>query len=72
MRCVIRKLKITFLLALAPATWAQSSPELILTQANSSKTLWMNAGFYSHHFDPDLNLRDHNLGFGLEYRYRPN
>lgn len=31
--------------------------------------LWINPGFYSYHFDRDLNLNDKNPGFGLEYQY---
>jgi len=30
--------------------------------------LWLNAGFYSAHFDRDKNLRNANPGLGLEYR----
>ena len=28
--------------------------------------LWLNAGFYSAHFDTDKGLRNNNLGFGVE------
>ncbi len=38
-------------------------------QAGESKkplTLWINAGFYSAHFDTDKGLRNNNLGFGVE------
>jgi len=30
--------------------------------------LWLNAGFYSAHFDTDQGLRNANPGLGLEYR----
>ena len=30
--------------------------------------LWVNAGFYSAHFDTDSGLRNANPGLGLEYR----
>lgn len=30
--------------------------------------LWVNAGFYSAHFDREKNLRNPNPGLGLEYR----
>jgi len=33
-----------------------------------SSRLWVNAGFYSVHFDRELQLRDPNPGLGLEYR----
>ena len=31
--------------------------------------VWLNPGFYSYHFESDLNLNNNNLGFGAEYRY---
>jgi hypothetical protein len=37
--------------------------------AQNAGNLWLNTGAYSHHFDQGLNLRDRNLGLGLEYRY---
>lgn len=33
-----------------------------------SSRLWINAGFYSAHFDPGKELRNANPGLGLEYR----
>lgn len=30
---------------------------------------WLNAGFYTHHFQSNLQLNDNNLGIGGEYRY---
>jgi hypothetical protein len=31
--------------------------------------VWLNAGFYSRHFQRDKNLNDSNPGFGVEYRF---
>jgi len=31
--------------------------------------LWLNAGFYSYHFQRDKNLNDSNPGLGAEYRF---
>jgi hypothetical protein len=31
--------------------------------------LWLNAGFYSYHFERNKNLDDNGLGLGIEYRY---
>jgi len=28
--------------------------------------IWLNPGFYSHHFETDKNLNSHNGGFGVE------
>lgn len=33
-----------------------------------AKRLWINAGFYSAHFDTDQGLRNANPGLGFEYR----
>jgi len=30
---------------------------------------WLNAGFYSYHFDRDKGLNGNNLGLGVEYRF---
>ena len=37
-----------------------------------AKRLWVNAGFYSAHFDKDLGLRNANPGLGFEYRIDDN
>jgi hypothetical protein len=71
MKRFISTLKALFWLLLPALTWAQNSPELKASEPSHGKPLWVNAGFYTHHFDPDLHLRDNNLGLGLEYRYRP-
>lgn len=31
--------------------------------------LWLNAGFYSYHFQKDRDLDNNNWGLGFEYRY---
>ena len=31
--------------------------------------LWLNAGFYSYHFERDKNLDNNDIGLGVEYRY---
>jgi len=36
--------------------------------AFEANRLWLNAGFYSAHFDTDKGLRNANPGLGLEYR----
>ena len=33
------------------------------------KQVWLNAGFYSYHFDRDKGLNDSNPGLGAEYRF---
>ena len=40
-----------------------------LAQADfDSSRLWVNAGFYSAHFDTDKGLRNANPGLGFEYK----
>lgn len=33
------------------------------------REVWLNAGFYSYHFDRDKGLNDSNPGLGAEYRF---
>ncbi len=40
-------------------------------QGLDASRLWVNAGFYSAHFDRSKNLRDANPGLGVEYRLSP-
>ena len=56
------------LLALAIAGTAQANPfETIENQPLNE--LWLNAGFYSRHFQRDKGLDDTNPGWGAEYRF---
>jgi hypothetical protein len=34
--------------------------------------VWLNPGFYSYHFDQDVDLRENNIGFGAEVELRRN
>jgi len=40
-----------------------------LKESNKFQEIWLNAGFYSYHFDHSQNLNNNNIGLGLEYRY---
>jgi hypothetical protein len=40
--------------------------------AFEANRLWLNAGFYSAHFDTDKGLRNANPGLGFEYRLNDN
>ncbi|WP_395408170.1 hypothetical protein ACHMW6_16605 [Pseudoduganella sp. UC29_106] len=56
------------LLGLAIAGTAQANPfETIENQPLNE--LWLNAGFYSRHFQRDKGLDDTNPGWGAEYRF---
>jgi len=46
---------------------ARSAIETI--EAKPLDELWLNAGFYSYHFERDKNLDDNDYGLGVEYRY---
>ena len=54
--------------AFAPAQ-STSNEQAALANAPSAKhSLWLNAGFYSLHFDSNQGLRNPNPGLGLEWR----
>lgn len=46
-------------------------PRPINADPNSISEVWLNAGFYSYHFDKSQNLNNNNIGLGVEYRYSP-
>jgi len=47
--------------------WAALAYSPAQADADTSR-LWLNAGFYSAHFDTDKGLRNANPGLGFEYR----
>jgi hypothetical protein len=60
------------LLILAPysaVSYADESNTVQLIEAKPLDELWLNAGFYSYHFEKDKNLDDNDIGLGAEYRY---
>jgi hypothetical protein len=48
---------------------ADSLPPLTWTDASPQNQLWVNAGFYSFHFDKNAGLNNANGGLGVEYRF---
>jgi hypothetical protein len=54
------------LLALSPGASAQSFETL---ESKPLREVWLNAGFYSQHFDSDKGLNNSNPGIGAEYRF---
>lgn len=64
------KTLILFILAAFPLiSGATSWGPFNIIEAEPVDEVWLNPGFYSYHFDKDINLNNNNLGFGLEYRY---
>ena len=58
------------LLALAALPAAGQAQESTAEAGSSSEVLsrlWLNPGFYSWHWDRNMNLEDANPGFGVEY-----
>jgi hypothetical protein len=51
---------------LAPAAHADT---FTLIDAKPRSELWLNGGFFSHHFQQTAGFNNRNLGFGGEYRY---
>lgn len=48
---------------------SEASEIILTTETTQLNELWLNAGFYTYHFQSNLQLNDNNLGFGGEYRY---
>ncbi len=53
---------------LASSSMAQAQTVGMIANEPLSET-WLNAGFYSYHFQRDKNLNDGNPGLGAEYRF---
>ena len=58
-----------FMFSCAANTHAESLPPLTWAEVTPQKQLWVNAGFYSFHFDTNKGLNNANSGLGVEYRY---
>ncbi|WP_296290684.1 hypothetical protein [Limnohabitans sp.] len=43
-------------------------PTIAAASGVEAERFWVNAGFYSAHFDSDKGLRNANPGLGFEYR----
>ena len=54
-------------LSMLSTTVAAAQPFALIDSAPLSQT-WLNAGFYSYHFQRDKGLADGNPGFGIEQR----
>lgn len=65
----IPKILIFFLAASPAVAGAASFGPFNIIEAKPLNEVWLNPGFYSYHFEKDLNLNNNNLGFGMEYRY---
>ena len=64
-----QKLGWLLLCLFASATTAQANSEFEQAFANpmQPKAVWLNAGFYTSHFDQDKGLRNANPGLGIEW-----
>jgi hypothetical protein len=57
-------------LALMPTlSNAETRTYISIIEATPLNELWLNAGFFTHHFQNNLHLNSDNLGLGGEYRY---
>ena len=69
MKCNVQKL-LAFLLCLsasATRVLASSDIEQAFVNPMQPKAVWLNAGFYTSHFDHDKGLRNANPGLGIEW-----
>lgn len=65
-------LKILACIGLAPAftiSAAEAAEHSAIIESRPINELWLNAGFYSHHFQKDKGFNNNNMGLGGEYRY---
>jgi len=53
----------------APVCQAESFGPFRVVESGSASDLWVNAGFYSYHFQEDKGLNNSNPGWGVEYRH---
>ena len=56
-------------LLMCSGAYAQSDSLLKIADNLPLKEVWLNAGFYSYHFQCEKGLNDGNPGFGAEYRF---
>ena len=49
--------------------YAGPDPYFQMVEAKPLNEVWLNAGFYSYHFQRDKGLNDSNPGLGAEYRF---
>lgn len=62
--------RLPLLLALLLATEAlHAEPIFTAIDSEPLSQWWLNAGFYSYHFQRDKGLNDRNPGLGVEYRF---
>jgi hypothetical protein len=52
-----------------PSTHAEQNQFFEIVDNKPLSETWLNAGFYSYHFQRDKGLSDSNPGIGAEYRY---
>ena len=62
-------LKTLVCLGLASISLTSSAEIFSAIESKPISELWLNPGFYSHHFQTDKGLNNNNLGLGAEYRY---
>jgi hypothetical protein len=52
-----------------PSAHAEQNQFFEIVDSKPLSETWLNAGFYSYHFQRDKGLNDSNPGIGAEYRY---
>ena len=68
-KIVTAVLVVTSLPTLSNTAQADTWDSFKFIDSKPNSEVWLNPGFYSYHFESDLNLNNNNLGFGAEYRY---
>ena len=62
-------LKTLACIGLAAVSFATSAETFSTVESQPISELWLNAGFYSFHFQKDKGFNNNNFGPGVEYRY---
>ena len=66
---ILSKLFFICLALLSTISTAETRGGISMTESSPLDEIWVNAGFYTYHFQKNRNLNDNNPGFGGEYRY---
>lgn len=66
---VVKILTCICLTSLSAISTAETTGLFAIVESKPISEFWLNAGFYSYHFQKDRGFNDNNLGLGVEYRH---
>lgn len=68
-RNILTILLFPFMVSIPTACFADSFGPFTIAESKPISEVWLNPGFYSYHFQKDIDLDNNNYGIGVEYRY---